>query len=328
MQKVLVIGGAGYVGSQLVPALLKSDFYVRVLDTFWYGSKHLEDLRDAKLELVHADMRDVNKVSDALKGIDVVIHLACISNDPSFDLDPKLGKSINLDSFRPIINLLNTSDVKRFIYASSSSVYGISEEERVTEELELTPLTDYSKFKAECEQIQLNELRSDICSTVIRPATVCGFSTRQRFDLVVNILTASAIINREVRVFGGSQYRPNLHIEDMVQAYLCILNADSKVVDKEIFNVGSRNLTVREIAESVQSVIDIDIPIQFLETNDLRSYRVDSTKILDRLEFAPKFTIEDAIQDLKLRFSQFDSVNPLVDSRYVNILRMKELKLG
>lgn len=328
MESILVIGGAGYVGSELVPALLDSGKKVRVLDTFWYGSKHLEKLNHPKLELFQADMRDSSRVKEALEGIDEVIHLACISNDPSFDLNPHLGKSINLDSFLPIVRVIKNSSVIKFIYASSSSVYGIREEEKVTEELDLKPLTDYSKFKAECEKIMLNEFNDDKTVTVVRPATICGYSRRQRFDLVVNILTVHALINRHVKVFGGSQFRPNLHIKDMVRAYLCLLNANHDSVHKEIFNIGSKNLTVTEIAEAVQKEIDPQIPIEHVETNDLRSYRIDSSKILAKVGFAPDLKVNDAISELKSKFVEFESSNPLEDSRYINILKMKELKLG
>jgi len=324
----LVIGGAGYVGSQLVPALLSTGRNVRVFDTFWYGIKHLEMINHPKLQLIRGDVRDFEKVQESLSGVSEVIHLACISNDPSFDLDPELGKSINLDSFQPTLNAIKNSSVERFIYASSSSVYGVREEERITEDLSLAPLTDYSKYKARCEEILLNESLNDKVVTIVRPATVCGYSTRQRLDLVVNILTATALIKNEIRVFGGKQYRPNLHITDMVESYLALLEASPTHVNQEIFNIGSKNLTVQEIAEAVREEVGKEIGIQFLETNDLRSYRVDSSKILKHIGFSPKFTVSDAIRDLKNNFGEFKSSDPLSDSRYVNIARMKELKLG
>jgi nucleoside-diphosphate-sugar epimerase len=328
MKKTLVIGGAGYVGSQLVPALLASGRQVSVLDTFWYGHKHLESIGNPNLKLIEADMRDVYQVKKAIAEMTEVIHLACISNDPSFDLNPELGRSINLDSFRPIVQAIKGSGVQRFIYASSSSVYGIREEENVTEDLALAPLTDYSRFKAECEDIMMNEFSDNQVVTIVRPATVCGYSSRQRFDLVVNILTAHAIINKEIKVFGGSQFRPNLHIRDMVDSYIALLNAESKSIHREIFNIGSRNLTVKEIAQAVQKEVGEDIPIEFLDTNDLRSYRVDSSKILQHIGFQPTLTINDAIAELKDHFPAFNSSNPLTDPRYINIIRMKQLKLG
>lgn len=328
MDTTLIIGGAGYVGSQLVPALLSTGRRVKVFDTFWYGIDHLKSIESSNLELIQEDMRNISKVREALVGVSEVIHLACISNDPSFDLNPELGKSINLDSFRPIVKAIKSSSVKRFIYASSSSVYGIRDEERITEDLKLSPLTDYSKFKAMCEDIMLNESLDDVTITVVRPATVCGFSTRQRFDLVVNILTANALVHKQINVFGGNQYRPNLHISDMVESYLALLEAPSSAIDREIFNIGSKNLTVREIADSVRKGVDEDIPIRYLETKDLRSYRVDSSKIANRIGFVPRHTVDDAIVDLKNNFVAFNSTDLLADPRYINILRMKELKLG
>lgn len=328
MEKVLVIGGAGYVGSQLVPELLKTGRKVCVLDTFWYGKSQFTHIDNPNLSLVEADMRDIQKVKEELNQAHSVIHLACISNDPSFDLNPELGKSVNLDSFLPLVKAIKNSGVERFIYASSSSVYGIRDEEQITEDLHLEPLTDYSKFKAQCEDIMLNELGDEITQTIVRPATVCGYSSRQRLDLVVNILTAHALLNHHIRVFGGSQFRPNLHISDMVASYLALLNANHSLIQKEIFNIGSKNLTVKEIAEAVQKEIDSDIPIEFQSTNDLRSYRVDSTKIEKKIGFAPKLTVNDAIADLRDNFYKLNSENPLSDSRYINILRMKELNLG
>jgi nucleoside-diphosphate-sugar epimerase len=273
-------------------------------------------------------MRDIGKVSDALKGQDELIHLACISNDPSFDLDPALGRSINLDSFLPIINSAKESSIRKFIYASSSSVYGVKDEDYVTEDLYLEPLTDYSKFKAECEKILLNEVDSEFTSVIARPATVCGLGSRQRFDLVVNILTAHAVVNREIRVFGGGQYRPNLHIEDMVDAYLALLDAPDGDIHREIFNIGGKNLTLDEIAQAVQQVIGGDIPIHHFETNDLRSYRIDSSKIQKRINFVPKRTVYDAVSDLKKSFESGEFKDPLTNSEYTNILKMKELNLG
>lgn len=326
MRNVLVIGGGGYVGSQLVPRLVSEGYFVTVLDTFWYGKRHLSN--STSIKLIEADMRNVESVQSVVKGQDALIHLACISNDPSFDLDPELGKSINLDSFLPIVTAANNSEIQRFIYASSSSVYGIKEEERVTENLALEPLTDYSRFKMMCEEILLNNSRNDMVSTVVRPATVCGLSARQRFDLVVNILTANAIEKGKIKVFGGNQFRPNLHIEDMVDSYIRLLKADKKAIDSEIFNVGGKNLTVKDIAEAIQTVINPSIPIEYQETNDLRSYRVDSSKIMNSIGFSPTRTINHAVEDLKLAFDNKIFKDALGNPMYTNILRMKELQLG
>ena len=195
-------------------------FDVTVYDIFIYGKNVFKNLNN--LNLIEGDIRNQDLLNKILKNQDV-IHLACISNDPSFELNPTLGKSINYDAFEPLVAISRREGVGRFIYASSSSVYGIKNEKNVTEDMSLEPLTDYSKFKAECETI-LNKYKSDeFITTVLRPSTVCGYAKRQRLDLVVNILTNHAFHNREIKVFGGSQLRPNIHIDDMVQSYISVL---------------------------------------------------------------------------------------------------------
>ncbi len=325
---VVVFGGAGYVGSALTPELLSAGYAVRVFDTFWYGKNVFENQnKNPNLHLITGDIRNQQEVSDALKGATDVIHLACISNDPSFDLNPKLGKSINLDSFPPLVRIAKNSGVRRFIYASSSSVYGIKVEEKVTEELNLEPLTDYSKFKAECEKIILQSHSSDFRCTVLRPATICGVSNRQRFDLSVNILTNHAINRKRITIFGGSQFRPNLHIQDMVRAYLHVLREEKKI-DRAIYNVGGENLSLNQIATKVREQINPDLIVEYSETNDLRSYRVDSTKIFEELEFKPIYSVDQAITDINNSFLQHKYVNSLENPIYFNINRMKELGLG
>jgi nucleoside-diphosphate-sugar epimerase len=325
---VVVFGGGGYVGTVLIPALLAEGYIVRVFDTFWYGKSILNGhSTDPKLQLIQGDIRDIEAVRGVLKGATDVIHLACISNDPSFDLDPRLGKSINLDSFAPLVKAAKLSGIRRFIYASSSSVYGVKVEEKVTEELSLEPLTDYSKFKAVCEGIILDAHTSDFRCTVLRPATICGVSLRQRFDLSVNILTNHAINLGKITVFGGSQFRPNLHIQDMARAYLHVLQQDKKV-DGEIFNIGGENLSLDAIALKVQKQIGKHLNIHHSPSDDLRSYRVDSSKIFTKLGFEPMFSVDQAIDDLKTGFSQKRFQNSLENTMYFNIKRMKELSLA
>lgn len=327
-QTVVVFGGGGYVGSVLVPRLLEDDYKVRVFDTFWYGEEVFANFREnPDLELIKADIRDVNSVKLALQNVQCVIHLACISNDPSFDLNPELGRAINLESFSPIVESAKSLGINHFIYASSSSVYGIKSEDKVTEQLSLEPLTDYSKFKAMCEEIILEKNSDDFVCTVLRPATVCGVSPRQRFDLSVNILTNHAISSGKITVFGGSQSRPNLDIRDMARAYLHILQRRDRVAG-EIFNVGGENLTLNSIAEKVKLQLGTNTEIQHKPTDDLRSYRVDSSKILDRIGFKPSYSVDDSINELKNAFKSGAFINSLENSKYFNIKRMKELALA
>ena len=323
--KIFLIGGGGYVGSALVPKLIDLGYEVTVYDLFIYGKEVLE--KNSNLTLIEGDIRDINFLSKSLKNHDSIIHLACISNDPSFELNPKLGKSINLDCFRPLVEVAVKENIKRFIYASSSSVYGIKKEKNVTETLTLEPLTDYSKFKVECEKI-LSEFTSDEFETVIiRPATVCGYAKRQRLDVVVNILTNLAFNKRKIKVFGGNQLRPNIHIQDMANIYIEVLKAEKKLVNGEIFNAGYDNFTVSDIALTVKEVIGSDIEIETLPTDDNRSYHVSSEKIKKTLNFTPKHTIKDAIRDLKKAFEEKKLPDSLENSKYFNIKKMQEIKL-
>ena len=323
--KIFLIGGGGYVGSALVPKLIDLGYEVTVYDLFIYGKEVLE--KNSNLTLIEGDIRDINLLSKSLKNHDSIIHLACISNDPSFELNPKLGKSINLDCFRPLVEVAVKENIKKFIYASSSSVYGIKKEKNVTETLTLEPLTDYSKFKVECEKI-LSEFTSDEFETVIiRPATVCGYAKRQRLDVVVNILTNLAFNKRKIKVFGGNQLRPNIHIQDMANIYIEVLKAEKKLVNGEIFNAGYDNFTVSDIALTVKEVIGSDIEIETLPTDDNRSYHVSSEKIKKTLNFTPKYTIKDAIRDLKKAFDEKKLPDSLENSKYFNIKKMQEIKL-
>src|SRR5689334_17085763 len=221
IKQVLVTGGAGYVGAVLVPKLLSAGYHVKVLDLYLYGKDVLAAVKGhPHLEEIEGDIRDRHLLEKVIPGCDAVIHLACISNDPSFELDPGLGKTINYDAFFDLVDVSVASGVRRFVYASSSSVYGIKDEPNVTEDLPLLPLTDYSKYKALCEQVLLERRRPGFTTLILRPATVCGYSPRLRLDLSVNILTNHAYHNRRITVFGGSQLRPNLHIEDMTDLYI------------------------------------------------------------------------------------------------------------
>ncbi len=324
---VMITGGAGYVGSKLVPALLGKGYKVTVLDLYMYGEDLFKDQRGESLREVKGDMRNPATVKDALTGCDAVIHLACISNDPSFDLNPDLGKSINYDCFRPLVKASKDAGVKRFIYASSSSVYGVKEEDKVTEELSLEPLTDYSKFKAMCEDVLEEEREPGFVGVTIRPATVCGYAPRLRLDLSVNILTNFAVNKGFIKVFGGDQLRPNIHIDDMVDAYLLLLEADDAKVDGKIFNAGYENHSIIDIANMVKKVVGNDVEIKIEPTNDNRSYRVSSEKISRELGFSAKRTIEDAVISLKEAFDAGKIPNSFDDEMYFNIKRMQNIGL-
>lgn len=325
---VLVTGGAGYVGSALVPKLLEAGHGVTVLDLCLYGHEFFDPIGDDPgFRLVEGDIRDRGDVAAALKGCDAVIHLACISNDPSYDLDPDLGKSINHDCFRPLVQAAKAAGVGRFVYASSSSVYGIKDEPDVTEDLPLEPLTDYSKFKVLCEQILEEEREPGFVTCTIRPSTVCGYAPRQRLDVIVNILTNHAVNTGRIRVFGGDQKRPNLHIQDMVDLYLHLLRVPDEVIDGKIFNAGVDNFTVMEIAEMVRRTVGEDLAVDIVPTDDNRSYHVSSEKMRRELGFVPKHTVEDAVRDLVKAFEAGLLPNAMEDSRYFNIKRMQEVRL-
>ncbi len=324
-KKIFVTGGAGYVGSKLVPKLLELGHKVTVLDLMIYGENVLPN--HINLKTIKGDIRNTTILENNLPGHEYLIHLACISNDPSFELNPKLGKSINLDSFEPLVKLSMKSNIYRFIYASSSSVYGIKKEKNVTEDMSLEPLTDYSKFKGECEKI-LNKYKSEnFVTTTIRPSTVCGYAKRQRLDLVVNILTNHAYHNKEIKVFGGDQLRPNIHIDDMVNSYLSVIEADGQIINGQIFNVGFRNQSVNELANDVREVIGQDVKIIKTKSDDNRSYHVSSEKIRDILGFTTKFTVQNAVLDLKTAFENNILTNTFENELFYNIKRMNNINL-
>jgi nucleoside-diphosphate-sugar epimerase len=325
LQTVYVTGGGGYVGAVLVPKLLAAGYHVRVLDLFIYGEHVLP--KHKNLELVKGDLRDAKLLAKTIPGCEAVIHLACISNDPSFELNPELGKSINFDAFEPLVKISRDSGAKRFIYASSSSVYGVKSEPNVTEDLPLEPLTDYSRFKAMCEEVLAQYYSPDWTCCIIRPATVCGYSPRLRLDLTVNILTNHAINKGKITVFGGDQLRPNLHIEDMADLYVKLLQAPATQIDRKIWNAGYQNLKVREIAELVRRVVGKNVEIVTEPTNDNRSYHVSSEKIARELGFKPRYTVEDAVVDLKKAFEAGKIPNSMTDARYYNVKLMNSIHL-
>jgi nucleoside-diphosphate-sugar epimerase len=328
LKRILVTGGAGYVGAVLVPKLLDAGYEVKVLDLYIYGEDVLESVKEhPNLVQIKGDIRDRDLVEKSISGCDAVIHLACISNDPSYELNPDLGKSINYDAFVQLVDIAKRANIKRFIYASSSSVYGIKTDLNVTEELPLEPLTDYSKYKALCEEVLLEQGGNGFVPVVIRPSTVCGYSPRLRLDLTVNILTNHAINNKKITVFGGDQKRPNIHIEDMTDLYVFLMGLPDKPIAGKIYNAGYENYKVREIAEMVRDTLGEEVLIETTPTDDIRSYHVSSEKIKKELGFQPGHTIEQAIKDLESAFAAGKIPNPMEDARYYNIKMMQGINL-
>ena len=327
--RVAVTGGAGYVGSALVPLLLEAGYDVTVLDLFLYGDDVFGTWSgNPRLHLVKLDLRNEDRLQEALKGMDAVIHLACISNDPSFELDPRLGKSVNYDAFFGLLRAVRSNRVKRFIYASSSSVYGVKEQSNVTEETNCDPLTDYSKYKLLCEQALQSEGVGDCEWVVVRPATVCGYAQRLRLDLTVNILTIHALVKKEITVFGGAQLRPNLNIKDMIAAYRLLLEVPKAPIHGQTFNIGYQNRSVSELADIVRKEIgESGIRISVKPTDDLRSFHINSDRIKAALGFSPRSTIEDAVGSLCKAYRAGWMNEPLSNPRYYNIKTMQTLKL-
>ena len=325
MKKIFITGGAGYVGSVLSDYLVERGYSVTVYDLFIYGKNVFEKNND--INLIKGDIRDINLLKSSITGHDAIIHLACISNDPSYELNPILGKSINLDAFEPMVKVSKELGVKRFIYASSSSVYGIKDEKNVHEDMKLEPITDYSKFKMECERILNKYSSNDFTTITVRPATVCGFSKRQRLDVIVNILSNIGFHKREITIFGGNQLRPNIHIKDMVRSYEVLLEAPKNIVNNQIFNAGWENQSVNQIASTVENILGDDIKLIVSPTDDNRSYHISSEKIKKVLNFSTKFTVDDAIKDLKKAFTDKLLDDPLKNPDYFNIKKMQLLNL-
>jgi nucleoside-diphosphate-sugar epimerase len=328
LKNVLVTGGAGYVGHVLTPRLLDEGYNVTVYDRLFFGARFPNS---PNLRIIEGDIRDTAKLAEALKGQDAVLHLACISNDASFELDETLSETINFDCFEPMVLAAKAAGVKRFVYASSSSVYGVSESPNVTEDHPLVPLTLYNKFKGMCEPILWKHKADNFTSVVIRPATICGYSPRTRLDLSVNILTNHAVNKGTITVFGGGQMRPNLHIEDMVDAYILMLTAPHEKIHGETFNIGFQNYSISDIALMVKKVVEEEFPekgdIKIVTTpsNDNRSYHVNSDKVKRVLGFVPKRNIEDAVRDLSRAFRNKLLEKSFDEDWYYNVRTMKKL---
>lgn len=315
-------GACGYVGSLLVPKLLAEGYEVVGFDTQWFGDAFLPK-NNPKLTLIKGDLRDPNAVFDSMKGCDTALHLGCLSNDVSCQLDEELSHAINIDSFVPVVQAAKDSGIKRFIYCSSSSVYGVSNSPEVFENEPRIPLTLYNRSKMLCEDALWPFHADDFTCVALRPATVCGYAPRMRFDLTVNIMTMHAIKKGVITVFGGSQKRPNLHIDDMCAAYLTLLKAPTDKIAGEVFNVGRQNMSVLEIAQLIQKVVfeqmQREVPIKVEPSQDNRSYHVNSDKIARVLGFVPQKSVEAAITDICVKFKQGYWVDALENPIYTNV---------
>ena len=324
--KVLVTGGAGYVGAMLVPELLQREYQVKVLDAFMFDKTIFSNLKNnQQLEVIEGDIRDKATVQRALAGVQAVIHLAAISNDPCSDLAPRLTQEVNYDAIGQLVRLSQDQGVERFIAASSSSVYGIKEVPNVTEDLQLEPITLYARLKAESEKIIRKAAGKSFTTVALRTATVCGFSPRMRLDLTVNILTSHAVNKGLITVFGGRQKRPNIHIKDVVAMYADLLTAPAELINGDVFNYGTDNYTVLEIAEMVRGIVGQQVEIKVTASNDDRSYHISSQKIKEKLGYVPKHSIQDAIRDVRQAFHQ-GLIPDYTDNRYYNIKKMQEIK--
>ena len=327
---VLVTGGAGYCGSVLVPQMLEMGYRVTVYDIQYYGCDFLP-LDNPNLTVIQGDVRDIEKIEPLMTDVDAVLYLACISNDASFELDENLSTSVNIDAFEPIVLAAKKAGVKRFVFASSSSVYGISEEPDVKEDHPLLPLTLYNKYKGLCEPILFKHTDENFVGVVFRPATVCGYGPRQRLDVSVNILTNLAVNKGNITVFGGSQLRPNLHIQDYADLCKALLEAPDEKVSNEIFNCGYENMSIMKIAETVKKVVAEEFPdkdeigIEVTHSDDNRSYHINSDKVTEVIGFRPKYSVEDAIRGLCQAFREGKLPNSLDDDKYFNVRTMKKI---
>jgi nucleoside-diphosphate-sugar epimerase len=328
-KKIFLTGGAGYVGSMLTPYLLSQGYEVKVFDTLFFGSSFLPN--DKNLKIVKGDIRDSQKIEQECSGYDCFVHLACISNDSSFVLDESLSKTINFEAFEPMVIAAKKSGIKRFIYASTSSVYGFSKEKNVKEDHPLVPLTLYNKFKGLCEPILFNYTDQNFEGVIFRPATVCGYAPRLRLDLSVNILSNHAFHNKKITVFGGDQLRPNLNIKDYCSVVNLLISSKSKNIKNQIFNVGYENMSINELAKLVQKIYmnkyGKNVEIIKTTSDDNRSYHINSDKIFQVMNFKPQFSIDDAIISLFDAFEKKNLGDTFDNDIYFNVKRMQNLKI-
>jgi nucleoside-diphosphate-sugar epimerase len=306
--RILVTGACGYKGTVLVPKLLARGYEVVAFDIIWFGN-HLKP--HPNLTVVEGDVRNIDSIP--LDNIDAIIHLASVANDPCGDLNPTLTWEISCLATMQLADKAKRKGIKHLIYASSGSVYGLKEEEQVTEDLELTPLSEYNKTKMVAERVMLS-YQKDMTVQIVRPATVCGYSPRMRLDVAVNLLTMQALTKGEITVLGGNQVRPNIHMDDITDIYLHLLDNPSLT---GIYNAGFENISILDIAKRVAEKLDAKIIIK--ESNDPRSYRVNSDKLL-ATGYKPKKTVDDAIGEIIAKY-QFGELKD--EDRYYNLRWMQ-----
>ncbi|MFX0560982.1 NAD-dependent epimerase/dehydratase family protein [Tepidibacillus infernus] len=322
MRTILITGGGGYVGSLLIPKLLQRNYKVKVYDWFIFDSNIFKNIKNENLKIIKGDIRDYSKLESELQGVDEVIHLAALSNDASCEIDENLTKDINYFASKELIKLSKKNGVKRFYFASSASVYGIKDEENVTENFSLEPISSYAKYKAYIEEELLSQLSNSFSGVIVRPATLYGYAPRQRLDLTVNILTYHAVLKNKITVLGGQQKRPNLSVRDMVETYLLLIETETNKIHGEIFNVNEVNLKVIDIATLVKESLDRNVEIEVVGTNDFRSYHMSADKIKDKLGFRPKYQIKDEIRLLGNALLN-GLINDPDNDRYRNVNFMK-----
>ena len=330
-KKLMIFGGSGYVGSALINKLVKINKYeILNYDLDLFGSKHLPK---NKITHIKGDVRDLIKIKRTIKKFqpNEILHLACISNDPSYLLNKSLSKDVNYVAFKKLINLLDTSDIEKFLYASTCSVYGVSNKKNITEDHPQKPLTEYNKFKGECEKILKNRKNENYSTCIIRPSTVCGVSTKMRLDLTVNILTNYAFNKGYIKIFGGQQKRPNLHIEDMIDLYCLLINKKNySDCNNESFNAGGENLKISTIGNKEKKIVQKfkkkKINLIYEKSSDKRSYHVNGDKIKKYFGFKPKKTVEDAIKDLCFFFDKYEKKDTFTNKNFFNVKKLMSIK--
>lgn len=326
---LLITGGSGYVGTRLIYRLINKDINIYNYDISLFGDDHLPNKKN--FFYFKSDLRDKKSFEQVIKknNIDVVLHLACISNDPTFELNSKISREINYTAFEPLVKISKDNKVKKFIYISTCSVYGISDAPEVNEDHPLLPITDYNKYKALCEPILKKYIDENFHGIIIRPATVCGYSEKMRFDLTVNILTNFAFNKGFINVFGGQQIRPNCHIEDICNLYEKLIFEDISEFNGEIFNFGYENLKILEIAEIIKNLMksryNKEIIIKVEKSSDPRSYRINSEKIKHAFGFEFKYKVKDAVKDLVDNFLNGNIKNSFSE-KWSNISTLKNNK--